>query len=125
MCRAALLFGAPSTLARPHSRRHDLVLSDAFCLVSLSGVNYFFGWTTTISPALGLVLGEIEVVIHNKPDDFLVGHRFYHFHRAPMRVFVVILPHIAEICGAAFDVFRPPATGVGDGGEGYFWRLVH
>ena len=100
---------------------HTVVGEADFRLVAVGGD---FKHNFRVRP-LGLVLGEIEVVIHNKPDDFLVGHRFYHFHRAPMRVFVVILPHIAEICGAAFDVFRPPATGVGDGGEGYFWRLVH
>src|ERR1017187_3561182 len=74
---------------------------------------------------LGLVLSEIEVVVHNKPDDFLVGHHFCHSHCATVHVFVTIGPLIAEVCRAAFDVFPPPSTNIVDGGEGLFGRLVY
>jgi len=44
MCRAPVLFGPPSTLARPHSRKHDLVHSDAFrWLVRYSVRHFSFG----------------------------------------------------------------------------------
>jgi hypothetical protein len=63
---------------------------------------------------LRLVLSEVEVVIENVPDNFLIGHHLRHFHRAAMHVFVTIRPLIAEVCSAAFDVFRPPTPRVVD-----------
>ena len=53
--------------------------------------------TTSVPFPLSLILSEVEIVVENKPDNFLIWRHFCHFHRAAVRVFVTIRPLIAKV----------------------------
>jgi hypothetical protein len=73
---------------------------------------------------LGGVRGKIEVVVQDTPNDFFAGTQFSYLDLATMDIAEVIFEFRAELVGAAFDFFRPPATDIGDGSEGCFRRLA-
>jgi len=74
---------------------------------------------------LGSVLGEVEVVLQTKPNDFLVGDELYDPHLATMDVFEMIRKLATGFVGRTFDLFRLPSTNIVDGSEGFFRSLVH
>ena len=73
---------------------------------------------------LGLIFGEIQVAVQDKPDDPLAGNQFSDPLFRIMDVFVPIRKLLAEFVGASFNFSLPPSANVIDGGECLFRSLV-
>jgi hypothetical protein len=73
---------------------------------------------------LRLVLREVEVVVEHEPGDSLVGNELNQLHCALVVVLVVVSEFIANIAGAALNLFRPPCTYILGGTEGFLRGLI-
>jgi hypothetical protein len=72
-----------------------------------------------------LILGEVEMVVYDKPRHPLLRDERRHSDLALVDVLVAVSELIIECVRIAFDIFGPPPPNVGDCNEDLFWGLVY
>jgi hypothetical protein len=73
---------------------------------------------------LGLVLDELQVAVHDEPDDLLPGNQLRDLLFAGVKILVPVGPFGPTLVGGALDVAGPPPTDVVDRVVRLFRRLI-